>query len=241
MFGTIRLQYYLDENTYRQLYERFGLSKSNQTKQFTDSPITEISLLDIVYDFFGHTHFFWIMVDINTLYGMEKCAYVPMDVVDTDSFYRLLLPVYEKTFGSGISKNIAACDYQYCTYIEYMALIKTADADSIMNKLRQGSFAAEQLDIQCFDSYRLKNAYVTFTVNQLGPETLRLCAKIPGTALKRIFKTDSALVDGHVPHTQVSKVLSKEKAAEVLYKQLVKYAKPHMPPGWSEEMISSFM
>jgi len=237
MFGNICMQYYLDEDTYNKLSEKFGLTKGNQKKQFSNNPIIEISLLDIVYESFGHTHFFWVTVDVNLLYGMEKGSFIPMDKVDCDSFSKLLTQAYKKTFGDEIENGIRKREYHYCTYVEYMAFVKTEDADALMYKLERGNFSDEQLAINCFDSYRLKNAYITFTVNKLDKEVIRLCAKIPGTALKRIFKVNSDLVEGHIPHTTIDKVLDKEKAAEILYRQVVKYTKPDVPHELSQKII----
>lgn len=113
------------------------------------------------------------------------------------------------------------------------------DADGLMRALRKGRFAPEQLDPACFDTYRLKNAAISFTVNQTDAHTVRLCAKCPNTALKRLFKTVGLDADGSVPHVKTAQALQAQAAADVLHRQVVKYTRPDVPGALSLANITA--
>lgn len=237
MIGILNLSYYLDEQTYKQICEKFGLSKENRKREFYDNPITAITVLDLHYERWGRVYFFDTIIDVNRLYSAEKGSFVPADKIESQGFYKLLKEAYKNTFGQEISEGIFYRERFYCTYIEYFAYINLNNADLLMEELKQGKFNAEQLDINFFELYRLKNAYISFTINQIDKHTVRLCAKCPNTILKKIFKVDGIDEDGNIPHTKISQVLKKEMAAEILYKQVVKHTKPNIPTELSKENI----
>ena len=229
MVGLLQLEYHINAQTYGKLYAEYGLSKKDNVKKFSDNPITEASFLDLVYGKFGHIYFLWITVDVNLLHEIEGGG--NQNALDAAEFHRLLAQAYAKTFGQSAADAICAAEKNRCSYIEYMAFVKVENADALMKKLETGRFAKEQLDIACFDSYKLKNAYVTFTINQIDDVTVRLCAKCPNTALKRICKIDG------LSHVTTTQALNKDIAAITLYKQVLKHTKPDVPPELSEEII----
>ena len=239
MIGTLTMSYYLDENTYNAIREMFALSKDNRKKQFENNPITGISTLDLHYEKWGRVYFFDTIINLNKLYGTDEDILVSAEKIDNQSFYELLTKAYKKTFGTEITDGIQKRERFYCTYIEYIVFMKTNDAYILMNELKKGTFTNEQLDINCYDSYRLKNAYVSFTINQINKQTVRLCAKCPNTILKKIFKIEGLDEDGNIPHTKINQALNKEMAAEIFYKQVVKFTKPNIPLELSKKNILS--
>ncbi|WP_310602635.1 hypothetical protein [Anaerosporobacter sp.] len=237
MIGILTLSYYLDKQTYQNISQKYDLTKENTKKAFDENPILGINLFSLHYERWGDVYFFYTTIDLNRLYSAKKDTFVPFDKIDTETFCQLLAKAYQNTFGQEITEGISKREHFYCTYIEYNAHIKCDDADILMEKLKQGTFTDEQLDINCFHSYRLKNAFISFTINKIDKHTIRLCAKCPNTALKKIFKISGSDEDGNIAHTELNQVLDKETAANILYKQVVKFTKPQTPIELSKENI----
>lgn len=119
------------------------------------------------------------------------------------------------------------------SYLEYATHIKIADADALMKKLKTYSFSKEQLDINCFDKFFIRNSTPAITINKLDHNTIRLCVKCKETALKAIYKKYAQ------PHVGIpaSILLNKENAAKTIYKQILKYTKPDIINELNEEKI----
>jgi len=230
MIGVLQIGYHLDEKTYGALYEKYELSKGNQTKYFSGNAITEASFLDIAYQEWGRICFFGVKLDVNRLYGITD-GLVSSELIEYNSFYALLTKAYVKTFGQEVTDAILAAEQNRCDYVEYVTHMKINNAGALMKKLSAGKFSKEQLDSHSFHSYRLKSAYVTFTINQLDSDTLRVCAKCPNTVLKRIHKVEG------LSGVTIEQVFDKETAADILFKQIVKYTKPDIPEELSREAI----
>ena len=222
--------YNLDEDVYDKLYKEYNLSKNNEIKYFDKNAITEASFLDINYKEWGRICFFGVKVNLNLLYGISD-GLTPSDMIDYNSFYDLLTKAYVKTFGQEVASAILKVEENRCDYIEYLTYLKVGNADLLMRKLSKCKFSKEQLDRDSFDSYRIKNAQITFTINQIDGDTVRLCAKCPNTVLKRIYKVEGL---SGVP---VEQALNKKMAADILFKQVVKYMKPNIPDELSRESI----
>jgi len=233
MIRHMGLMHYPSEETYRRLGAQLGMDlgkkiDKNNRRIFTDpgNPVRQITMYTISYEKMGQIWFLPINLDFNALFKAPPDTLVPADDIDYASFRELLLDTYRRGIGDDFVDGFPDIfEKTLCAYVEFTAHMETRDAGELMARLSRGRFEREQLDISCFDTYKLKNAIPWFTVNTLGRTTVRLCAKCNGTALKRLLKATNRGVGVPVPT-----VLGKETAVDVLSKQVVKHAGSAGPP-----------
>ena len=243
MIGHIELVHYLDEKTYKQLGSRLGMdmgkkiSADNQ-KLFTDpgTPMTETRMYTISYSP-GPVPiwFLYVKLDFNALLKAPAGTLVSANEIAYGSLRELLMVTYRRELGDDFGDAFPrVLERSLCSYVEFVTHIQTPDADRLLSRISGGRFKKEQLDIDCFDTFKLKNATPSFSVNRLGRTVIRLCAKCYGTALKRLLKaTNRGVV---VP---IDGVLDKETAVEILSKQVVKHlGKDDIPDELSRSAIS---
>lgn len=178
-----------DEILYNSLYNSIDFDEKNKNvsrKLFDDRcPLRSLDMYYLDYRQWGRLYFIEPLINVPVLFECNN------DVnVTYDSFITLLHKAYENLFNSDIAERLIAKDNMVCTYAEFTSFINADNANGVINKLRKHKFTEQQLNISEFDNYRLKNAYVTFTVNAIDNNTIRLCAKCPNTALKKYFNVD---------------------------------------------------
>jgi len=240
MIRQMELQHYLDEEQYESLASRLGMDTSKKigkdnVRVFTDpaNPIRRVQMYTISYRVLaedgGDPVQIWFMpikIDLNTLFKAQPDTLVPADDTDYERFKALLLDAYRQHLGDVLAEAFPQIiEGSLCSYVEFATHIETPDAEGLMSKISSGSFKKEQLDINCFDTFKLRNATPTLTVNRLNETRIRLCAKCPGVSLKRLLKTGNRGVGVPIPT-----VLEKETAVDILSKQVMKYmAKAETP------------
>jgi len=240
MIRQIGLLHYLDEETFKALGAKFGIDTQksmpkSRKSTFTnpDNPIRELELYTISYKAWGRIWFFPITLDMGILYGAPPGSLVDAASIDYEGFSERLFDAYRREFGSDLVESFPSTDHSVCSYAEFTVHIRVPDSGNLMAQLAAGRFTAEQLDIGCFDSYKLRNSTPWFTANKLDDHTIRLCAKCAGSALKILLKaTGDARVGVPVPM-----VLTKDTAVDILSKQAIKHTKPDTPEELGRSVI----
>lgn len=230
---------YLSEETYKAVADNLGIDggkkhpKDNK-RAFSDpdNALLSLEMYNIAYRDFGHVWFLPVLLDMNVLFGAPKAVQIRASDIGYDDFSVRLLDTYRRQFGESIVNGFPDIDRMVCSYAEFIVLIRVPNADGLMAKVEEGRFTEPQLDGDCFESYKLRNATPWFTVNRLDATSIRLCAKCQGIALKSQLKVKWSPVGVPIPE-----VLEKDTAVGILSKQVDKYMKPNVPSELSRQAI----
>ena len=198
----------------------FDKVKKNNQNNFIlypdDDAVHSIRMFYLDYQTWGRLYFFAPIINVPSMFR----KYSNKDEVTYESFLYSLRKTYADKFGQGLTEKLIDADNMLCYYVEFISYIEVVNSDKFIKGLEKYNFATEQLDISKFDEYKLKNSYVSFTINSFNDNTIRLCAKCPNTALKKITKIKG------LDHLKADKVFDKEFAAELISNQANKFTKP---------------
>lgn len=221
-----------DEILYKELFELIDFDERNKIKNVNrkifnqNCPILSIEMYYIDYEVWGRIFFIDILVDFQILFSKYN-----EDIYTYENFINLLYKAYQDLFNKNVADRLIEKQNMFCTYVEFISFVKTESSNDIINQLKNYNFQNQQLDINEFENYRLKNASITFTVNAVDENTIRLCAKCPNTAIKKLFKITG------LEHVSAQEMFNKDVIADILEKQIYKYTKPERLEIFSKSNI----
>ena len=234
-----------NDTLYNEICDKFGLSKEHSKTGNNEwlcdddnNPLRKVNCFNLFYNIENWGRIWWIVVsvDLSLLYGIDNNLPVPSSkLFDLESRIENL---FENNIGISFKDHlpdIIGNDLidKRISYLKYVVHINDVNAEVLMNKLKKCNFVKEQLDMNYFDTFFVRNSTPAFTVNKLDNNTVRLCVKCRETAIKSIYKKYAQ------PYVSVptSVILDKENAADTIYKQIIKYTKPNLINELNRDVI----